>query len=318
MSRAASLLAVACACACSRPRDRAAGPPELPVRKLAVVAGARGLRHTYVVEGGDASGAAAVIAKRLARLLPEEASHVEARGGRVVVDLPGADAASLERLASVIAAPGSFEVHEVALGNQALRALLDHAVSDEAAVGRGIGVDHERWSAPDQSTLEDRFLVAADRAALEEYVKTASADAALRPPTGVEVRYQSLATVPVRWRTFAVVARPTLDSSAIRRTAVRQLPDGLVVELSLSDAGRDAFAAVTRQVVGQKLAIIVDGVVSSAPIVMGEIGGGRLYISVGSTAEPTDDPLRTAEDLAVTLGSGPLPGRLHLETAAPR
>jgi preprotein translocase subunit SecD len=199
-----------------------------------------------------------------------------------------------------------------------MRALLDRAVSDERAVGRGVGVDQERWSSPDHSVVDDRFLVASDRAALEAYVAEATADAALRLPTGVEVRTQAIAAVPVRWRTFAVVARPTLDSSAIRRTSVRQMPAGdLVVELALDDAGRSAFAALTRQLVGQKLALIVDGVISSAPVVMGEIGGGKLYVAVAPGDRAGDDALRTAEDLAVTLGSGPLPGRLLLETSAP-
>ncbi|HUS68398.1 MAG TPA: hypothetical protein VMZ28_27880 [Kofleriaceae bacterium] len=315
--RAAAVLAVACAAAaCSRPHEPTGGPPELPLRPIAVVAGSRGLRHTYKVEGGSTARAAVVIEARLARLLPAGTAHVAADGERVVVDLPAADAGSLERLADVIAAPGSFAVHEVALGNQTMGALLDHAVSDERAVSRGVGVDHERWSSPDQSVVDDRFLVASDRAALEAYVAEATADAALRLPTGVEVRTQAVAAVPVRWRTFAVVARPTLDSAAIRRTSVRQLPAGdLVVELALDDAGRKAFAALTRQLVGQKLALIVDGVISSAPIVMGEIAGGKLYVAVAPGDQADGDALRTAEDLAVTLGSGPLPGRLLLESS---
>lgn len=317
MRAAAAVLGVVCAAACSRPRDPTSGPPELPVRPIEVVAGSRGLRHTYKVEGGDGARAAAVIEARLARLVPAGAAHVTADGERVVVDLPAADAGSLERLADVIAAPGSFAVHEVALGNQAMRALLDRAVSDERAVSRGVGVDHERWSSPDQSVVDDRFLVASDRAALEAYVTEATAEAALRLPTGVEVRTQAIAAVPVRWRTFAVVARPTLDSSAIRRTSVRQLPTGdLVVELALDDAGKSAFAALTRQLVGQKLALIVDGVISSAPVVMGEIAGGKLYVAVAPGDRADGDALRTAEDLAVTLGSGPLPGRLLLESSA--
>jgi preprotein translocase subunit SecD len=310
----AAAVVIAVMAACSRRADEPPAPPELPVRRVALI-GPGGVRQTYLVEGGDAARAAEVLEARMARMVEGGASRVSVSGERVVVDLPATDNRSLDRLKDVMAAPGSFAVHEVVPSNEAIGSLLDHAVGDEVAVQQRVGVDHEAWTGPDgKPAMEDRFLVAIDRDSLEGYVKAAvAADPALAVAKGVELRYHALPTNPPSWRTYTTAVAPAIDSRAIRRSAVRQMPSGeIVVELALTDEGTKAFAALTRRLVGRKVALVVDGAISSAPIIMSEIPGGKLWISV---AGGIGDPRETSEDLAVSLGSGALPGALRLESA---
>lgn len=73
-----------------------------------------------------------------------------------------------------------------------------------------------------------------------------------------------------------------------------------VVVLQFNEEGRDLFAQITRDNIGQEVAIFLDGVPISAPVVQEEITAGEAIISGNFTAE-------TARDLARQLSFGALP-----------
>ena len=80
------------------------------------------------------------------------------------------------------------------------------------------------------------------------------------------------------------------------------------VSMSMNSEGARRWAALTKANVGKAIAIVLDGVVYSAPRVNGEISGGQSSISGNFTVEDT-------KDLANTLKSGrmPAPARLVQE-----
>ena len=51
------------------------------------------------------------------------------------------------------------------------------------------------------------------------------------------------------------------------------------IEITFSDEGRKKFAEVTREKIGQRLAIVIDGQLYSAPTIRTEIPGGKAEIS---------------------------------------
>lgn len=57
-----------------------------------------------------------------------------------------------------------------------------------------------------------------------------------------------------------------------------------VIALHLTDEGREIFAAATRAHVGERLGVVVDGVVASAPLIIEPIIGGRVQISGNFTS----------------------------------
>jgi len=73
-----------------------------------------------------------------------------------------------------------------------------------------------------------------------------------------------------------------------------------VVSFHFNPAGARQFARVTGENVGRPMAIVLDGVVLAVPVIREPITGGSGQISGGFTVE-------SANDLAVTLGSGALP-----------
>lgn len=80
---------------------------------------------------------------------------------------------------------------------------------------------------------------------------------------------------------------------------VHQTPPSLSVELDRA-GGRD-FAALTTGLVGRRLLIRLDGVVSSAPVVMAPITGGKAMLSTGQR------DASALEVLAASLVGGVLP-----------
>jgi preprotein translocase subunit SecD len=82
---------------------------------------------------------------------------------------------------------------------------------------------------------------------------------------------------------------------------------GWQVDFTLNGAGAKTFGDVTTKLVGKQLAIVLDGVVVSAPTINEAITGGQGVIT-GSFSE------QDAKNLAVVLNSGALPVQLTRQT----
>jgi preprotein translocase subunit SecD len=99
-------------------------------------------------------------------------------------------------------------------------------------------------------------------------------------------------------------AQLTGDAVSDARVAFDQ--NGQVeVALTLSSSGAQDFAQITSENVGRALAIILDGVVYSSPVIRGAITGGQASITGGFT---TDE----AKQLKVVLKAGALPAPLQV------
>lgn len=77
------------------------------------------------------------------------------------------------------------------------------------------------------------------------------------------------------------------------------------VSMSMNSEGARRWAELTKANIGKAIAIVLDGVVYSAPRVNGEIDGGQSSISGNFTVEET-------KDLANTLKSGRMPAPAHI------
>jgi len=77
------------------------------------------------------------------------------------------------------------------------------------------------------------------------------------------------------------------------------------VNFVLNKEGAATFAAVTGENIGRRLAIVLDGVVKSAPVIRDRIPDGRGQISGDFTMEE-------AKELAVVLRAGALPAKVNI------
>lgn len=71
------------------------------------------------------------------------------------------------------------------------------------------------------------------------------------------------------------------------------------IRISLTDGGAQRFLDATRRLVHHRIAILVDGVVENAPIVMSPIPGGHLFILL----DPTSATCPVAHKIAASLRS---------------
>ncbi len=83
-------------------------------------------------------------------------------------------------------------------------------------------------------------------------------------------------------------------------------PNGQVeVALRMTSAGADDFARITSENIGRQLAIVLDGVVYSAPVIRSAITGGQASITGGFSTEE-------ARRLKIVLKAGALPAPLEV------
>lgn len=80
------------------------------------------------------------------------------------------------------------------------------------------------------------------------------------------------------------------------------------VSFSLNPRGADLFDKLTAANIGNRLAIVLDGIVHSAPVIQSRIGGGNGQITMGGTGG--DRVMKEAQDLAIVLRAGALPAQL--------
>jgi preprotein translocase subunit SecD len=84
----------------------------------------------------------------------------------------------------------------------------------------------------------------------------------------------------VRKEVFNVDKKIQLDQTALRAATVHEDNHGhFRIDIEFTDDGRKRFAEVTRQNIRKRLAIIIDGKLCSAPVIMSEISGGKAQIT---------------------------------------
>jgi preprotein translocase subunit SecD len=103
---------------------------------------------------------------------------------------------------------------------------------------------------------------------------------------------------------YAVVQRrPLLTGGGLAEARVENDPNSIgnwQVGVTFNAAGAQRFAEITEQYVGRNLAIVLDGVITSAPQIRERIPSGRAVITGQFTVEQ-------AQDLKIVLNEGALP-----------
>ncbi|MEM6956156.1 MAG: protein translocase subunit SecD [Myxococcota bacterium] len=113
------------------------------------------------------------------------------------------------------------------------------------------------------------------------------------------------------WRTYYVfrttdVTGEDVDSAAVGFDENNQA----VVNIQFNASGASEFEDMTGRNVKRRMAIILDDVAESAPVIQTRIGGGRCQITLGNTAN-YDETLEEARSLVVVLEAGALPAPLR-------
>jgi preprotein translocase subunit SecD len=312
-------LAALAACARATPRP-AALPAPAPARVEDPVAGRGGIRQVLEVDFAHAYGPAgrrdetvartvAVLQKRADRLF-NGAAVVRAAGDRVEVFLPEPREESLARFNQVRLSRGQFQVRLVDDGSAYMTALAQHVSYERPA---GVDVRSERWSTPHGGPEhEDVYLGARNRADLVDPLARFTATNPLPPDREILLeRWEAADPIDGSgWRTYFVWKQSAVDGGDVANAEIQAgwevgLPE---VRIDLTAEGRRKLSELTAAAVGRKIAVVVDGVVRSAPIVLERIPGGRAHLM--ASTRNADAATRELQDLVTVLRSGELPAPL--------
>jgi preprotein translocase subunit SecD len=87
--------------------------------------------------------------------------------------------------------------------------------------------------------------------------------------------------------TLHVQKAPLMDYTAIRSaTVVTGTSSGVPqIDIEFSEVGKELFAAITKENINKRLAIVLDGKLYSAPVIRSEIPGGKAQITGSFTVE---------------------------------
>jgi len=262
---------------------------------------------------------------------------------RILIQLPGVDR---DRAKSLIGQTAQLKfqlVQEERTTYDALKTIDDKVKAGPGADTGAARPDTTKKARPDTSRLQtlldttrkDTSPVAAGEAeagTLLGYVRTVGGDFGVddrdypefkmlleraRPywPEGYEFQFgpsEALEGSPVR-RLYMLKTEPEMLGSAIKdaRPAPYQgsepgLANTWIVSLKLGRKDAAVFAQVTGRNIGRRLAIVLDNVVKSAPVIQTRIPDGNAMITTNDV-NPDD-----SRDLAIVLRSGALPAPVNI------
>jgi protein-export membrane protein SecD len=141
-----------------------------------------------------------------------------------------------------------------------------------------------------------------------EYVKQINEAAKGKIPEGSEIAFEKseLTRIPLLLKSKAEVTGNDLQDAQVSFNQESQRPE---VAFELNPKGAVTFEKLTGDNVGRRLAIVLDGIVHSAPNINSKIGA-RGVITTGRGGY--DEALRESKDLAIVLRAGALPAQLEL------
>jgi preprotein translocase subunit SecD len=121
-------------------------------------------------------------------------------------------------------------------------------------------------------------------------------------PAGTELLYQLDTGNPYLVSQNTLLTGDSLNNASVD---LSDPSEGPAVSLDFTSRGGKRFASITENNVGRQLAIILDDVVYSAPVIREKIPGGRARVSGSFTIEE-------ATDLAIVLRAGSLPAPVEI------
>jgi preprotein translocase subunit SecD len=281
---------------------------------------------------------------------------VISKGDQIIVELPGLDEATIDRVKDIIARTAKLEFKIVADGSDYMKRLFAHVENDPIARELGIEGNVDLW-VHDESGREynDWYLQASDRnefipieeakeqgcwnrnkaeiageveckvsgrIVIERYLEElAEKDPEFVIGDEFQVGYEFAQpaegeTGDSYWRTYYLHRAVELAGSAVSDAYVywNQTTNRPEVLIDFNRFGGRRFGDLTSQNVGEKMAIILDNRVASAPTIQGAIRGGRSTITMGGGSN--DRAYGEAQDLVSVLKTGSLPAPLQEESSS--
>lgn len=224
------------------------------------------------------------VRNRIDRYGVAEPTIIRAGTNRIAIELPGAK--DPERAINLIKRSGKLEFK-----------MVDESVTSNVVA---------------QKVQEARQSLGLDEKFTEDQVTKINTALAGKIPEGdevlFEIQYDPVTKKMVGGVPYLLKAKSELTGDMLRAAQVNIHNNEPYVSLSFNSLGTKLFAELTKANIGKKLAIILDGNVSKAPVIQSEIPSGEAQITLGFG--DYQSILREAEDLSLVLREGALPASL--------
>ena len=155
-------------------------------------------------------------------------------------------------------------------------------------------------------------LVSEDRAAIVEFAKSMI-------PADRELLFEAEPIAggnKMRYRAIVVMASTELTGEDVLDAFVTQDMSAIdqtpVVSMRFTGPGGKRFETITGANVRKRMAIVLDDVVESAPVIQQKISGGQAQISLGS-GRSWEEVVNEANELSLILKSGALPASINVQ-----
>ena len=267
------------------------------------------IRNKAVTQARD------TVLRRIDELGLKEAS-LTTRDEDIIIEVPGNDEKDFNRVKDIVRQTARLEFKMLDDESDFFGKVPENQVpaaegieirfqNEPAGVGKNVKVDFARINKRDNETMAE---------CLERFKKWTST---LQVPDDHQVSFGKIEEVDEEsghsiekgWQTYYLYNRAEVTGEYITdATRAVNSQNGIpevYVALTFSPAGADRFEEVTGANVNRRFAIILDEVVSSAPVIKTKIGGGHASITMGN-GDP-DKQLKDAEKLELVLRSGALP-----------
>ncbi|HEX4352069.1 MAG TPA: protein translocase subunit SecD [Polyangiales bacterium] len=251
------------------------------------------------------------IQNRVDGLGMREAS-VTAQNTDIIVEVPGADQAVFDRIREIISKTARLEFEIVDDEANFVEGLNDlppgvtrqtefvSAGASKPQVGSGYLLSRGTEARKKLTDYIDK-LKAAGRIPEDHEFLIGEADRASDETPGKKAE--------TAFRTYYLFARAEVTGQAIEDAFVANDPQQggkPYVAINFNSEGAQLFKELTGRNVKRRMAIVLDDVVASAPVIQTEIGGGHCQITLGGF-RPYNEILNEARDLVVVLKAGALP-----------
>jgi preprotein translocase subunit SecD len=265
-----------------------------------------------------------IILRRVDELGLREAS-VSSRDEDIIVEVPGEDEKSFATIRDIISKTARLEFKLLDDETDFFGAVQRNAKAESLPEGLEFQIENapagknaagENRSKPITYALLRKGPKETSTQALQrmrEWVAT------LDVPSDREVGYHiesrvvdeiTLKEEEIGVRTYFLKSRAEITGDMIREAAAQ--PDqsqggmgGWHVAITFTDAGGRIFEKITGANIQRRFAIILDGRISSAPVIQSKIAGGHGQITMGS-GDP-EKQLKDSKELELVLRSGALP-----------
>jgi preprotein translocase subunit SecD len=241
------------------------------------------------------------------------------RGRDIVVELPGLSDRDRDRVKNVIGRTAQLEFKMCDETAPPGGKSYMQSVSEKVGADSGIRTEVDSYNGLGRGTVIDYFLAAPAKDDLDKFFTALPPDLKL-PDTHqvlyseVQARSEKGIELPDKeWRTYYVKRRSELTGESITDSTVTwdEQSGRPEVSVTLDRTGADIFEKLSGENIGNRMAIILDDKVNSAPVIQDRIPGGRVRITLGGFGDPALQ-LEEANDLASVLRTGALPAPLKL------